>query len=453
MALRGPPTTKASLSALAFPDDGSVVSAASATATAAVNLRHAAAAGLVSLSGVSVFGGEITADAISARAAASSGAAAVTGDDVGTTLENLVILGQPTEATPNLRVPLGDWGEAVVLESRAVPGTTYGVSSFRQSATALAIVLSADHGGLTAGTRVEIGSVAAFARVPLASRRSTRSGVTKVRPPRPAAPPAATKKPGQQAPAESYVPGSPDRLYWALGPATVFPAFDVNPRLTARRYVFPVYGPAGYGDTFGAARADTGWHHGDDIFAPLGAPVLAVTDGTVFSVGWNKLGGNRLWLRDRGGNEFYYAHLSAFSPLAVNGAEVEAGAVLGFVGNSGDADGTPYHLHFEIHPTALLFLGYDGVVDPTPFLDAWRRLKDLHFPAGVPWAPAVAPRSSAPMPGAILLQSRDISSASGLDPASLERVLAPVPSEGGGIRAPLDAGASRASGRRAAPVP
>jgi len=74
----------------------------------------------------------------------------------------------------------------------------------------------------------------------------------------------------------------------------------------------------------------------------MGTPILAVADGTVFSVGWNTLGGNRLWLRDKDGNTFYYAHLSAYSPLAVNGLRVKAGAVLGFVGNTGDAITTPY---------------------------------------------------------------------------------------------------------------
>jgi murein DD-endopeptidase MepM/ murein hydrolase activator NlpD len=59
----------------------------------------------------------------------------------------------------------------------------------------------------------------------------------------------------------------------------------------------------------------------------------------------------------RRGNEFYYAHLSAFSPLAGTGRSVKAGEVLGFVGNTGDAPGTPTHLHFEIHPAALIFMG------------------------------------------------------------------------------------------------
>jgi hypothetical protein len=184
--------------------------------------------------------------------------------------------------------------------------------------------------------------------------------------------------------------------------------------------VFPVYGPASFSDDFRAARADTGWHHGNDIFAPVGAPVLAVADGELFLVGWNMLGGNRLWLRDGEGNEFYYAHLSAFSPLARNGARVRAGDVIGFVGATGDAIGTPPHLHFEIHPVALLWLGYDGVVDPFPYLVAWRRLLDASFDSS--WTP---PPGKAPAPGAVLLLAEDISSVSGLAPGGYARVLQP----------------------------
>ena len=164
-------------------------------------------------------------------------------------------------------------------------------------------------------------------------------------------------------------------------------------------------------------RATTGWHHGNDIFAPLGTPVLAVADGELFLVGLNAVGGNRLWLRDKAGNEFYYAHLSAYTPLAFDGSRVEAGDVIGFVGATGDAAGTPPHLHFEVHPRGLLWMGYDGVVNPYAYLLAWRRLDDLAFDAGVP-------AGEAPQPGAIILQAEDISSASGLAPGALARVLA-----------------------------
>ena len=191
--------------------------------------------------------------------------------------------------------------------------------------------------------------------------------------------------------------------------------------------MFPVYGTSSFIDTFGAFRGDVsgGWHHGDDIFAPLGSPLLAVAHGTVFSVGWNKIGGWRLWLRDDQGNEFYYAHLSAYSPLAVNGAIVHAGDVLGFVGNTGDAQGTPYHLHFEVHPVgaARPRLRRRGRPDEVPRRlgapagRALRRGRRLDAPAS---------RGDAPKAGAILLQSSDISTASGLDPESLERALSPT---------------------------
>jgi hypothetical protein len=194
---------------------------------------------------------------------------------------------------------------------------------------------------------------------------------------------------------------------------------NVAPQLTANGYVFPVYGPASFSNDFGVPRADTVWHHGNDIFAPLGAPVLAVSDGTLFLVGWNSLGGNRLWLRDLQGNEFYYAHLSAYSPLARDGAHVHAGDVIGFVGNTGDAEGTPTHLHFEVHPVELLWKGYDGVVDPYPYLLAWRRQADLAISVSG-WT---APSGKAPPPASVLLEAEDISTMSGLDPGEFSTLL------------------------------
>jgi len=197
--------------------------------------------------------------------------------------------------------------------------------------------------------------------------------------------------------------------------------------LDAGRYVFPVYGPTSYIDTFGAKRADVTYHHGDDIFGSLGQPLVACTDGIVFSVGFNKIGGNRLWIVDKAGNQFYYAHLSAFAINAVNGSHVKAGQVIGFMGNTGDAEGTPYHLHFEIHPVSFLYLGYDGAVDPTPYLDAWQHQQDLPFPIAGGWVPPIGGvGSAAPEPGAILLGMHDISTADGLDPSSLKAALAPV---------------------------
>ncbi|MEQ9336647.1 MAG: M23 family metallopeptidase, partial [Miltoncostaeaceae bacterium] len=81
------------------------------------------------------------------------------------------------------------------------------------------------------------------------------------------------------------------------------------------------------------------------------------------------LGGNRLWLTDDRGNWFYYAHMSAYAPAAVEGARVRAGQVIGFVGNSGQAITTPPHLHFEIHPGGI----DEPAVNPYPHLLAWER--------------------------------------------------------------------------------
>jgi hypothetical protein len=216
-----------------------------------------------------------------------------------------------------------------------------------------------------------------------------------------------------QAPAKKSEATSPSPSVGGFGsPSSATPALGGGP------YVFPVLGPAAFVDSFGAPRSTVAWHHGDDIFAAAGAPVLAVAAGTLFSVGWNDVGGKRVWLRDREGNEFYYAHLSAFSALAVEGARVAAGEVLGYVGTTGDAEGTPAHLHFEIHPVSMLGLGYDGAVNPTAYLESWRRL--THLPAGgLSGAAGFAPR-----PGAILIAVSDISTATGLDRGSVMRAFA-----------------------------
>jgi murein DD-endopeptidase MepM/ murein hydrolase activator NlpD len=396
-ALQAPPAASGPAAPIAYPGDSSVAEAANAA------VSTTAQSASVDVTQLSLFGGEITADAVAARADSGS-----VDPFAGSTLTNLVVLGTPVDAVPNMKLQLGDWGHVVVLEQQT--------TAAKDALIALDVFVDSDHAGLTAGSRVLVGDAEAWKpqqAVQAAPKRTAR----------PAGPSRLKGPNGLTGPTSAdLVPPEPNQGKNAL-PGIVLPPPSVTPKLTAGGYVFPVYGPSGYSDTFGAPRADVTYHHGDDIFAPLGAPILAVADGTVFSVGWEKIGGNRLWLRDGQGNEFYYAHLSAFSTLAVNGAHVRAGTVLGFVGNTGDAEGTPYHLHFEVPPVALLFLGYDGAVDPTAYLDAWRHLQDIQIAPSV-WAPPVAPTSRAPIPGAILLQSSDISTANGLEPASLERALA-----------------------------
>jgi len=368
----------------------------------------------VKVSSISLFGGEVTAGAVTSKSVSRASPSSANGDLSGSAVSTLVVLGASVSVSANQKISLGDWGYAIALEQAVTDQNTSQRRGHRGFVVGLHVHLTADHGGLPAGTEIFIGYAEAAATAAKA-----------------AAPPP-SPPPGSPPTHNHHEPVPPPAGAPATPPPVQNPPPGVRPHLTAGGYVFPVYGPASFSDDFGAARADTGWHHGNDIFAPLGAPVLAVTDGTLFLVGWNTIGGNRFWLRDLQGNEFYYAHLSAFTPLARDGAHVEAGDVIGFVGATGDAAGTPTHLHFEVHPAALLGMGYDGVIDPYPYLLAWQRLDDASFDA-TGWSP---PGQKAPPPAAVLLQVDDISSFSGLDPAGFEGVLTGEPLFGEGPPGP-----------------
>jgi murein DD-endopeptidase MepM/ murein hydrolase activator NlpD len=418
----------------AYPADGSIVSVGSSATTLSPSPSDGTAYARSELTDVALFGGEITVSSL--QAAVSSSPTVSDFSDSGVT--NLIVLGQSvSQPSGNLGLALGDWGSMTVLRESTTTSTGL-VPSSAGSVTGLAIHLDADHFGLLRGSTILIGHAEASAQAPEGATTTTTGGTTTTstatggstttKTHRTQTTPSLTGRVGFDTRAadakRSHGEQTVRRGKNGLPVRTTIP--DVTPKLTASHYVFPVYGPSAYGDTFGAPRGDVsgGWHHGDDIFAPLGAPILAVADGTVFSVGWNDVGGWRLWLRDHEGNEFYYAHLSAYTALAVNGRRVHGGDVLGFVGNTGDASTTPFHLHFEVHPVSLLFLGYDGAVNPTKYLDAWKRLEDVRIRAAVPFVslPGTA-TSDAPAPGAILLESSDISTANGLDPDSLRRAM------------------------------
>lgn len=101
-------------------------------------------------------------------------------------------------------------------------------------------------------------------------------------------------------------------------------------------------------------------HEGIDIFAPKRSPVVAALPGTV-SVSTNDLGGKVIFLRNRNKNySLYYAHLD--SQTAVHGEYVETGEVIGLMGNTGNAEHSPPHLHFGIYTMG-------GAIDPLPFVD------------------------------------------------------------------------------------
>lgn len=125
--------------------------------------------------------------------------------------------------------------------------------------------------------------------------------------------------------------------------------------------VFPVAGTdsrdirSWFGDPRDAGARE---HHGVDIFAPRGTPVLAVTEGRVGRTGDGGRGGKTIWLRGENGGSFYYAHLDTH--LVRMGTDVSPGDTIGRVGNTGNARTTPPHLHFGFYQR--------GPVDPYPFV-------------------------------------------------------------------------------------
>ena len=130
--------------------------------------------------------------------------------------------------------------------------------------------------------------------------------------------------------------------------------FAAGSEIVIHGFVFPVGDPHTFGDSFGAPRMmGTGYehaHHGTDIMAPAGTPLLACERGIVTEMGNDVLGGTTLWIKGESGTYYYYAHLSAFAEGLVAGAVVEAGEPVGLVGDTGNARGGAPHLHFEIHP-------------------------------------------------------------------------------------------------------
>jgi hypothetical protein len=168
----------------------------------------------------------------------------------------------------------------------------------------------------------------------------------------------------------------------ALAAAPAFASPDRHGKVPSP-IVFPVVGPYRYTNDFGDPRPQ-GRHEGNDVLAPRKATVVATEDGRIKFWTTSAQAGCMLYLYGASGTTYLYIHLNndvtkgndnrgkcvaggSYWPRLKDGAKVVAGQAIGYVGDSGDADGTP-HLHFEIHPND------GGPVNPYPYLNRATRV-------------------------------------------------------------------------------
>ena len=357
--------------AFVYPAGGSVITVG-ASSVSAPRCSGASTLGVASVKAVSLFGGALTADAVTLLVGGGDSAPDVV-------VTGLRVDGTPMATpAPGRRVALGSWGYLEVLRNNEV--NVHGARRLRTSG--LVVHLLERRASVPAGTEIQIafGDLAVAPPPPVTTTTSTTTTTAST----------TTVTTAPAPPARAHVVTKPvrgvRRIRKPARPKPKLPSgapLTITPALGHQRFVFPVAGQSSFGDTYGAFRSDVpgGWHHGDDIFAALGTPVVAVATGTLNRVGWERIGGWRLWVRDKSGDEFYYAHLSGYAPLAIRSRQVKAGEIIGFVGNSGDAyPATPPHLHFEVHPRSLLHLQYNGAVDPTTYLQGWPHVERLRAP-------------------------------------------------------------------------
>jgi murein DD-endopeptidase MepM/ murein hydrolase activator NlpD len=105
--------------------------------------------------------------------------------------------------------------------------------------------------------------------------------------------------------------------------------------------------PYSYVDSWGAARSGGRSHQGTDVMAPHGARVFAFVNGVVSRESTSTNGGIQLYLQGDNGIEYFYAHLSGYA--VSTGTRVRAGQLIAYNGQTGNAQYTAPHVHFEVH--------------------------------------------------------------------------------------------------------
>ena len=146
--------------------------------------------------------------------------------------------------------------------------------------------------------------------------------------------------------------------------------------------IFPVFGQVQYTNDFGQPRPG-GLHQGNDIMAAKKSAAVAAEGGRVKYWTTSASAGCMLYLYGQSGTTYYYIHLNNDTTMrndnkgkcvrgtayaVKNGARVAAGQQIGYVGDSGDANGVHAHLHFEVHPNG------GKATNPYPYLQAAQRL-------------------------------------------------------------------------------
>jgi hypothetical protein len=159
-------------------------------------------------------------------------------------------------------------------------------------------------------------------------------------------------------------------------------------------FVFPVVAKTTYTNDFGAPRWQ-GRHEGNDLMAAKRSPVVAVEAGRVVKWTTSNSAGCMLYLYGRSGTLYMYVHLNndrtmrndnrggcrngiAYAPGLAKSQNVQAGQLIGYVGDSGDANGIASHLHFELHPNG------GRAVSPFRRLNAARHLLFPRPPSSLP---------------------------------------------------------------------
>ncbi|MEO8880428.1 MAG: M23 family metallopeptidase [Gemmatimonadaceae bacterium] len=156
------------------------------------------------------------------------------------------------------------------------------------------------------------------------------------------------------------------------------------PNDRALAFVFPLaLDSVRFTSGFGDARSGGRTHKGQDMFCPKWTPILAVVNGTLDWIATVRPKNGKSYsvlLRGDDGNQYFYDHLNndnpgtkdnlgepelAYAAGMANGVRVTAGETIGYVGDSGDAEASGPHLHFEIHKG-----GWANPIDPAPALRA-----------------------------------------------------------------------------------